>query len=171
VPVRRRVLQFVLAGLVVCLLAAAGSVGYLASRPGDGDADASPVPTSQAGLPELIGVPRPGTLPQGYAGVWKGTAASPVANFAIELTLRPGQVGTDVGSSANTGAAASSRCERTEQLAAAALSGVTLLATLTKGDGCDDNGVTELVLRPDGTLSYATTWLSGKMSGVLHRAG
>lgn len=148
---RRRWLQFALAALVLCLVAASVAVGMLASGP-----ESAP-PADQS-------------LPPAFAGTWKGEATMPLTSYQIELTLRSGPVGTEVGSSANVGSLSDSRCERAETLRTISGQAITLSARLLKGPLCSDDGaVTMLTMRPDGTLTYEESSFLGAMKGVLRK--
>ncbi|WP_067648942.1 serine/threonine-protein kinase [Nocardia harenae] len=96
-------------------------------------------------------------LPDRFAGTWKGRVTDGLAALDIELTLRAGQVGEEVGESSNTGVIFSQTCSRTETLLAASDTEVSLRATLTGGpaDCTDDGSVSTLTANPDGSIGYS----------------
>jgi len=105
-------------------------------------------------------------VPEAFVGKWTGTARDALATFDIELTIHDGKVGEEVATSANTGQASRSRCERAERLTNAADTQLTFVARLSGGaSGCMDEGSTsKVILQPDGSVTYS---FSGGFSGVL----
>ncbi|MEV0764477.1 protein kinase [Nocardia sp. NPDC050435] len=111
------------------------------------------------------------SVPKAFLGTWKGTASDALVSFEIELTLREGKVGDEVGTSSNTGKLSGQRCTRAERLASAGETQITLTARLTSGGGCMDDGHnTTVTLNPDGSLQYSTQALAGNMTGTLRPA-
>ncbi|MFC8531159.1 protein kinase [Nocardia sp. NPDC057227] len=96
-------------------------------------------------------------LPDRFAGTWKGRVTDGLAALDIELTLRSGQVGEEVGEASNTGVIFSQTCERAETLLAASETEVSLRARLTGGpaDCTDDGSVSTLTANPDGSIGYS----------------
>lgn len=105
-------------------------------------------------------------IPEAFVGKWTGTARDALATFDIELTIHDGKVGEEVATSANTGQASRSRCERAERLTNATDTQLTFVARLSGGaSGCMDEGSTsKVILQPDGSVTYS---FSGGFSGVL----
>lgn len=110
------------------------------------------------------------TLPTDYIGTWKGTATDGLATFDIVVTLDTGSLGTEVGTSSNTGRASGTTCRRAETFTAATESTLTLRACLRSGAGCLDDGQSStLTLDPGGTLSYTMAGPVGAITGTLHK--
>ncbi|WP_107656172.1 serine/threonine protein kinase [Nocardia suismassiliense] len=115
----------------------------------------------------------PGTpaadVPDAFIGEWKGVVEDKLGSYDIVLTLNEGALGTEIGSSANTGNVIGLKCGRAETLTDASSDTLTLTARLTEdGGGCNDEGATTTVrLQSDGTLSYTTHGVLGDMTGTL----
>ncbi|MFF3227397.1 protein kinase [Nocardia suismassiliense] len=115
----------------------------------------------------------PGTpaadVPDAFIGEWKGVVEDKLGSYDIILTLNEGALGTEIGSSANTGNVIGLKCGRAETLTDASSDTLTLIARLTEdGGGCNDEGATTTVrLQSDGTLSYTTHGVLGDMTGTL----
>ncbi|CAM4171123.1 protein kinase [Nocardia ninae] len=115
----------------------------------------------------------PGTpaadVPDAFIGEWKGVVEDKLGSYDIVLTLDEGALGTEIGSSANTGNVIGLKCGRAETLTDASSDTLTLTARLTEdGGGCNDEGATTTVrLQSDGTLSYTTHGVFGDMTGTL----
>ncbi|QBS45068.1 serine/threonine-protein kinase [Nocardia sp. CS682] len=115
----------------------------------------------------------PGTpaadVPDAFIGEWKGVVEDKLGSYDIVLTLNEGALGTEIGSSANTGNVIGLKCGRAETLTDASSDTLTLIARLTEdGGGCNDEGATTTVrLQSDGTLSYTTHGVLGDMTGTL----
>ncbi|WP_228542095.1 serine/threonine-protein kinase [Nocardia sp. XZ_19_369] len=115
----------------------------------------------------------PGTpaadVPDAFIGEWKGVVEDKLGSYDIVLTLNDGALGTEIGSSANTGNVIGLKCGRAETLTDASSDTLTLIARLTEdGGGCNDEGATTTVrLQSDGTLSYTTHGVLGDMTGTL----
>ena len=118
---------------------------------------------------ETAAVVASGSLPTSFEGEWTGSASDGLATYAIELTLYAGNVGDQVGSSANTGELTNTRCERTETLTGVSETEITLEAKLSGGSTqCLDDGSTSTVtLQPDGSMSYSMSGPVGSISGTL----
>ncbi|MEV0029785.1 serine/threonine-protein kinase [Nocardia sp. NPDC050793] len=113
------------------------------------------------------------SVPRAFVGAWRGTAADGLVTFDIELSVREGEVGQEVATSANTGKLSQQRCARNERLTAATENQLTFVARLTADSpaDCTDGGSTSTVrLQPDGSLSYSTPGVfGGTIAGTLHR--
>ncbi|MEV0356196.1 serine/threonine-protein kinase [Nocardia sp. NPDC050697] len=145
-------LVFALAAGVTLALRGGGSVGDVTVTTDTATAD----PTS-ADDPTETTEPTGETLPDRFAGTWKGRVTDGLATLEIQLTLRSGQVGDEVGESSNTGLIFSQTCERAETLLAASDTEVSLRARLTGGpsDCTDDGSVSTLTANPDGSIGYS----------------
>ncbi|MEV6138400.1 protein kinase [Nocardia sp. NPDC051990] len=119
--------------------------------------------------------PTESVIPEAFVGRWTGTARDALTTFDIELTIRDGEIGEEVATSANTGQASRSRCERAEHLTAVTDTQITFVARLTGGaSGCMDAGSTsKVILQPDGSVTYSFTGgfsgLLGDITGTLHK--
>ena len=161
---RRRPVGLIAAVVGVLVLTAAIAVGggvWLSQRGSAGPAMSAPPPSAPGAA---------GSLPDGYAGTWTGDGSDGLATFAITVTLRAGEVGSEVGTSSNTGALSGSTCARAETLTAVADTNIVLTARLTGGANCMDDGQTStLSLRADGTLGYVTPSPIGSIRATLRR--
>ncbi|WP_019925957.1 serine/threonine-protein kinase [Nocardia sp. BMG111209] len=114
--------------------------------------------------------PGSATLPAAYVGSWTGNASDGLATFAIQLDLKAGRVGDELGTASNTGMVSKQTCSRAETLAAVGAADITLRARLTAGSGCDDDGKPSTVqVNADGTATYTMTGIFGDVTGTLHR--
>ncbi|MGY4098964.1 protein kinase domain-containing protein [Nocardia sp. R16R-3T] len=122
--------------------------------------------TRQTTVTSTTAAPPESAVPEAFVGKWTGTARDALATFDIELTVRDGKIGEEVATSANTGQASRSRCERAERLTTATDTQITFVARLSGGaSGCMDEGSTsKVILQPDGSVTYS---FSGGFSGVL----
>ncbi|WP_330254427.1 serine/threonine protein kinase [Nocardia sp. NBC_00565] len=115
-------------------------------------------------------------VPQAFVGTWTGTARDALATFDIELTILDGKIGAEIATSANTGQASHSRCERAERLTNVSDTEITFVARLSGGaSGCMDEGSTSTVkLQPDGSVAYSFTGgfsgVLGNITGTLHKS-
>ncbi|MFI9407716.1 serine/threonine-protein kinase [Nocardia sp. NPDC052316] len=158
-PKRRAAL--IAAALALCLVVAVAAfviTKQIARGPG-GSATQS---TDSPGTPAA-------DVPDAFLGEWKGVVEDKLGSYDIVLTLNEGALGTEIGSSANTGNVVGLKCGRAETLTDASPDTLTLTARLTEdGGGCNDEGATTTVrLQPDGTLSYTTHGVLGDMTGTL----
>ncbi|WP_433621713.1 protein kinase domain-containing protein [Nocardia sp. CA-120079] len=122
--------------------------------------------TPQASATSTSAAATNSAVPEALVGKWTGTARDALATFDIELTIHEGKVGEEIATSANTGQASRSRCERAERLTNATDTQITFVARLSGGaSGCMDEGSTsKVILQPDGSVTYS---FSGGFSGVL----
>ncbi|WP_431969743.1 protein kinase domain-containing protein [Nocardia sp. bgisy134] len=167
-----------LAGLLIaCVVVAIGAFVIGTQLRGSGgdtggsaaSASAAPV-TGAPGTDTGTAVTR---VPKAFVGTWRGTAADGLVTFDIELTVKDGEVGQEVATSANTGKLSQQRCARIERLTAATENQLTFVARLSADSptDCTDGGATSTVrLQPDGSLSYSTPGVfGGTIAGTLRR--
>ncbi|MQY27909.1 serine/threonine-protein kinase [Nocardia aurantia] len=174
-PARRNLaLPIALAAGLVAVAATATAVTVVLARH-----DSPPAATSTAGPPtrttsgratSAAVAPGSATLPAAYVGAWTGNVSDGLATFTIQLDLKAGRVGDELGTSSNTGTVAKQTCVRAETLAAVGASDVTLHARLTAGSGCDDDGQSSTVrVNADGSATYTMSGMFGDITGTLHR--
>ncbi|WP_062985343.1 serine/threonine-protein kinase [Nocardia anaemiae] len=177
---RSRRPALIVAAVVVCLIVAGGAflIGtQLTDKSADSAATVSTTPvatsvartttsTAQTSATSTSAAATDSVIPEAFVGKWTGTARDALATFDIELTIHDGKVGEEVATSANTGQASRSRCERAERLTNATDTQLTFVARLSGGaSGCMDEGSTsKVILQPDGSVTYS---FSGGFSGVL----
>lgn len=185
---RSRRTALIVAAVVVSLLVAGGAF-IIGTRLTDKSADtaatvrsstvatsiAPTTPTRQTSATSTTAAATESVIPEAFVGTWTGTARDALATFDIELTIRDGKIGEEVATSANTGQAARSRCERAERPTAVTDTQITFVARLTGGaNGCMDEGSTSKVnLQPDGSLTYSFnsgfSGVLGDITGTLHK--
>ncbi|MEV5833356.1 protein kinase [Nocardia sp. NPDC052112] len=176
---RSRRTALIVGAVVICLIVAVGAF-IIGTQLTDKSADTaaavsssavatSVVPTAtstQTSATSTTAAATDSAVPEAFVGKWTGTARDALATFDIELTIHDGKIGEEVATSANTGQASRSRCERAERLTAATDTQITFVARLTGGaSGCMDEGSTsKVILQPDGSVTYS---FNGGFSGVL----
>ncbi|TQM33716.1 serine/threonine-protein kinase [Nocardia bhagyanarayanae] len=161
-----------LAGLlVVCVVVAIGAFVIGTQLRGNSDPGSGGTTTVAGGSTEAGA--SVSNVPTAFVGVWRGSAADGLVTFDIELTVREGEVGEEVATSANTGKVSRQRCGRIERLTAATDSQLTFVARLSADspNDCADDGSTSTVrLQSDGSLSYSTPGVfGGTIAGTLHK--
>ncbi|WP_228001019.1 serine/threonine-protein kinase [Nocardia australiensis] len=109
------------------------------------------------------------SVPSAFVGHWTGVARDVIVSFDIDLKIRDGKTGEEIGKSSNTGSVAHEKCTRVESLNTVGTNEITLIAQLVNSStNCMDNGsISTLTLRPDGTLNYSMPGILGPITGVL----